>query len=102
MTKRSQQLLAQEEQDEADMPRKAAPVNNGRIGNIVSAWRHARKKSKDSSSNSDNKDANEDFEDVAEEVKAIIEQSSSHHRPADIATGNELLQRSTESATKHL
>ncbi|KAK7927155.1 hypothetical protein PG985_004153 [Apiospora marii] len=100
MRKRSQQLLAQEEQDEASTPRKAAPVINGRIGNIVSAWRHARKKSKDSSSNSDNKDANEDFEDDAEEVKAIIEQSSSHRRLAATVTGNGLQQKSTESATK--
>ncbi|KAK7958308.1 hypothetical protein PG988_013156 [Apiospora saccharicola] len=100
---RLQQSLAQEEQNEAATPRKAAPVNNGRIGNIVSAWRHARKKSKDSSSGDHNsKDANEDFEDDAEEVKAIIEQSSSHRRSAVIATSKGLQQRSTESTTNQL
>lgn len=104
MRKRSQQLLAQEEQDEAATPRRAAPANNGRIGNIVSnfPWRHARKKSKYSSSHSNSKDANEDFEDDAEEVKAIIEQSSSHRRPAVTATSKGLQQRSTESTTKQL
>ncbi|KAK8051991.1 hypothetical protein PG993_003376 [Apiospora rasikravindrae] len=88
MRKKSQHFLVEEEQDEAATPRRVAPSNNGRIGNIVSnfAWRHARKKSKDSSSNS--KDANEDFEDDADEVKAIIEQSSSRRRRPATATAS--------------
>ncbi|KAK8090818.1 hypothetical protein PG994_000323 [Apiospora phragmitis] len=98
MKQRSQQILVEEEQDGAATPRRTAPSsNNGRIGNIVSnfAWRHARKKSKDS-----NKDANEVFEDDADEVKAIIEQSSRRRPGATTTVTKGLQQRSPESTTK--